>query len=155
MRAFVAKVFLTALSALAIFSASGAEKVTFEINSPLTVAVGEAFRVEFTLNAEPDKNSFQAPTFEGFDVIAGPTVSTGTSIEYRNGQMSKSYSYAFTYVLLPQAAGNVTEKANSKLAMSAANVEAKGSAQVNVQGASASVKGDATLTLKGGIVQIN
>ncbi|HIW65358.1 MAG TPA: BatD family protein [Candidatus Alistipes intestinipullorum] len=108
MRAFVAKVFLTALSALAIFSASGAEKVTFEINSPLTVAVGEAFRVEFTLNAEPDKNSFQAPTFEGFDVIAGPTVSTGTSIEYRNGQMSKSYSYAFTYVLLPQAAGNVT-----------------------------------------------
>ncbi len=108
MRAFVAKVFLTALSALAIFSASGAEKVTFDINSPLTVAVGEAFRVEFTLNAEPDKNSFQAPTFEGFDVIAGPTVSTGTSIEYRNGQMSKSYSYAFTYVLLPQAAGNVT-----------------------------------------------
>ena len=54
-----------------------------------------------------------------------------------------------------EAAGNVTEKANSKLAMSAVNVEAKGSAQVNVQGASASVKGDATLTLKGGIVQIN
>ena len=49
----------------------------------------------------------------------------------------------------------MTEKANSKLAMSAVNVEAKGSAQVNVQGASASVKGDATLTLKGGIVQIN
>ena len=54
-----------------------------------------------------------------------------------------------------EAAGNVTEKANSKLAMSAVNVEAKGSAQVNVQGASASVKGDATLTLKGGIIQIN
>lgn len=108
MRAFFAKVFLTALAALAVFSAWGAGKVSFEVNSPLTVAVGEAFRVEFTLNAEPDKNSFQAPTFEGFDVIAGPTVSTGSSIQYINGQITKSYSYALTYVLLPQAAGNVT-----------------------------------------------
>ena len=108
MRAFVAKIFLTALSVLAIFSAAGAEKVTFEASSPLTVAVGEAFRVEFTLNAEPDKNTFQPPTFEGLDVIAGPSVSTGSSIQYVNGQITKSYSYAFTYVLLPQAAGNVT-----------------------------------------------
>ena len=108
MRAFVAKLFLTALSVLAIFSATGAEKVTFEASSPLTVAVGEAFRVEFTLNAEPDKNTFQPPTFEGFDVIAGPSVSTGSSIQYINGSITKSYSYAFTYVLLPQAAGNVT-----------------------------------------------
>lgn len=108
MRAFVAKIFLTALSVLAIFSATAAEKVTFEANSPLTVAVGEAFRVEFTLNAEPDKNTFQPPSFEGFDVIAGPSVSTGSSIQYINGSITKSYSYTFTYVLLPQAAGNVT-----------------------------------------------
>lgn len=108
MRGFIAKIVLTALTALTIFSALGAEKVSFEVNSPLTVAVGEAFRVEFSLNAEPDKNSFQPPTFEGFDVLAGPTISTGWSIQSMNGQMTKSYSYAFTYVLLPQAAGNVT-----------------------------------------------
>lgn len=108
MRGFAAKIFLTALTALTIFTASGAGKVTFEVNSPLTVSVGEAFRVEFRLDAEPDKNTFQPPTFEGFDVIAGPTISTGWSIQSMNGQMTKSYSYAFTYVLLPQAAGNVT-----------------------------------------------
>ena len=46
MRDFIAKISLTALFVLAIFSASAAEKVTFEANSPLTVAVGEPFRVE-------------------------------------------------------------------------------------------------------------
>ena len=108
MRDFVAKISLTALFVLAIFSASAAEKVTFEANSPLMVAVGEAFRVEFMLNAEPDADSFKAPSFEGFDVIAGPSVSTGSSIQYINGSISKSFSYGITYVLLPQAAGNVT-----------------------------------------------
>ena len=70
MRDFIAKISLTALFVLAIFSASAAEKVTFEANSPLTVAVGEPFRVEFALNAQPEPGSFKAPSFEGFDVIA-------------------------------------------------------------------------------------
>lgn len=108
MRDFVAKISLTALFVLAIFSASAAEKVTFEANSPLMVAVGEAFRVEFTLNAEPDADSFKAPSFEGFDVLAGPAISQGSSVQIVNGSMTKSVSYTYTFVLLPQAAGNVT-----------------------------------------------
>ena len=108
MRDFVAKISLTALFVLAIFSASAAEKVTFEANSPLTVAVGEAFRVEFALNAYPDKGTFKAPSFDGFDVIAGPAESSGQSIQIVNGAMTKSINYTITYVLLPQAAGNVT-----------------------------------------------
>ena len=108
MRDFVAKISLTALFVLAIFSASAAEKVTFEANSPLTVAVGEAFRVEFALNAKPDGDTFKAPSFEGFDVLAGPAVSQGSSVQIINGSMTKSVSYTYTFVLLPQAAGNVT-----------------------------------------------
>ena len=108
MRDFVAKISLTALFVLAIFSASAAEKVTFEANSPLTVAVGEAFRVEFALNAKPDEDSFKAPSFEGFDVLAGPAISQGSSVQIVNGSMTKSVSYTYTFVLLPQAAGNVT-----------------------------------------------
>ena len=90
MRDFIAKISLTALFALAIFSASAAEKVTFEASSPLTVAVGEAFRVEFALNAYPDKGTFKAPSFDGFDVIAGPAESSGQSIQIVNGAMTKS-----------------------------------------------------------------
>ena len=108
MRDFIAKITLTALSVLAIFSASAAGKVTFEASSPLTVAVGEPFRMEFALNAKPDEDSFTAPDFEGFDVIAGPAVSSGSSIQIVNGSMSKSVNYTITYVLLPQSAGNVT-----------------------------------------------
>ena len=98
MRDFIAKISLTALFALAIFSASAAEKVTFEASSPLTVAVGEAFRVEFALNAYPDKGTFKAPSFDGFDVIAGPAESSGQSIQIVNGAMTKSINYTITYV---------------------------------------------------------
>lgn len=81
------------------------EKVTFETNAPMIVSVGEAFRVEFSLNAKPDDQSFAAPSFEGFDVLAGPAVSQGSSVQIINGSMTKSVSYTITYVLLPHKAG--------------------------------------------------
>lgn len=84
------------------------EKVTFDVKAPMMVAKGEAVRVEFTLNAKPDDNSFVAPSFEGFDVIAGPAVSQGSSIQIVNGQMTRSSSYTITYVLLPQQEGTFT-----------------------------------------------
>ena len=109
MRTFAAKIacVLLLLAGL-VLPAAAAEKVTFEASSPLTVAVGEAFRVEFTLNAKPDKDTFQPPSFEGFDVLAGPSVSTGQSVSIINGSMNKSYNYNITYVILAQAAGNLT-----------------------------------------------
>lgn len=108
MKIFAARLALVLLFAGIVFRAEAAGKVTFEASSPLTVAVGEAFRVEFTLNAEPDKESFKAPSFEGFDVLAGPSVSTGESLSIINGSMTKSYSYNITYVVLAQQAGNLT-----------------------------------------------
>ena len=41
-------------------------------------------------------------------MIAGPAESSGQSIQIVNGAMTKSINYTITYVLLPQAAGNVT-----------------------------------------------
>ena len=108
MKLFFAKLSLAALFALVIFPAFADEEVTFEANSPLTVSLGGAFRVEFALNAKPDGGTFEAPAFEGFDVLAGPAESTGSSIQIINGSMSKSVSHTYTFVLLPQAAGTVT-----------------------------------------------
>ena len=108
MKAFFAKLSLAALFALVVFPAFADEEVTFEANSPLTVSLGGAFRVEFALNAKPDRETFEAPTFEGFDVLAGPAESTGSSIQIINGSMTKSVSHTYTFVLLPQAAGTVT-----------------------------------------------
>ena len=81
------------------------EQVTFTLNAPMITSVGEAFRVEFELNAKPDSDSFVPPSFENFDVVAGPSVSQGSSVQIVNGEMTKSVSYAITYVLIPQKVG--------------------------------------------------
>lgn len=108
MRDFVAKIIFTLSGLAALLPAFGAGKVVFEASSPLAVAAGEPFRMEFALNAKPDEDSFAAPAFDGFDVLAGPAVSSGSSIQIVNGSMTKSVNYTITYVLLPRAAGNVT-----------------------------------------------
>ncbi len=108
MKDFISKLTFTALCVLVTFSAIAAEKVTFEVNTPLTVAVGEAFRVEFSVNAKPDNNSFKAPSFDGFEVLAGPALSTGQSVQIINNTMTKSISNTYTYVLQPKAAGTHT-----------------------------------------------
>ncbi|WP_148469348.1 BatD family protein [Alistipes sp.] len=97
------------LCAAGSFSALGAEKVIFEASSPLVVAVGELFRVEFSLNTRPDEQSFRAPSFEGFEVLAGPSLSEGTSMSSVNGgPMTRQYQMTLTYVVRVAQAGNVT-----------------------------------------------
>lgn len=108
MKHLIAKITLAVGFLLAVFPALGAGKITFEASSPLTVALGEPVRVEFALNANPDEGTFKAPSFEGFDVIAGPAESRGQSVQILNGSMTQSINYTITYVLLPQNAGNVT-----------------------------------------------
>lgn len=81
-----------------------AAQVGFTVNSPTIVAVNEPFRVEFAANEKVD--NFEAPSFDGFNVIAGPTVSEGTNIEYVNGKLSKSKLFTYTYVLVAQKEGN-------------------------------------------------
>lgn len=108
MKGLIAKIMFATLCVVAWLPAAGAGEVVFEASSPLMVAVGEAFRVEFALNAKPDKESFRAPSFEGFDVLAGPAVSEGSSIRIVNGSMSKSVNYTLTFVLVAQSAGNLT-----------------------------------------------
>lgn len=74
----------------------------------MVVTAGESFRVEFSLNATPDDDSFEAPDFGAFDVLAGPAISQGHSIQIINGAMTKNVNYTITYVLLAQDAGNIT-----------------------------------------------
>ena len=108
MKQLKVKLTIVVLLLVQVLTAWAAGKPVFEVSTPLTVAVGEAFRVEFALNAKPDEDSFHAPQFEGFDVLAGPAVSTGSSIQIINGTMSKSMNCTYTYVLLPKSAGNYT-----------------------------------------------
>lgn len=108
MRTFVAKIVAAVLCVAAVWQTQAAEPVQFEASSPLIVAVGEPFRVEFSLNAKHDSNSFKAPSFEGFDVLAGPSRSEGSSRIVSGGQITRTYEVTYTYVLMARAPGNVT-----------------------------------------------
>ena len=105
MQTFLKKISMFLVALFAIFSVHAAEEVSFTLNAPMIASVGEAFRIEFELNAKPDSDSFVPPSFENFDVVAGPSVSQGSSVQIINGEMTKSISYAITYVLIPQKAG--------------------------------------------------
>lgn len=108
MKAFLKQIVLLVGMVVMTSLSYAAEKVTFVANAPMLVAAGEAFRVEFKLNAKPDDDTFEAPSFEGFDVIAGPSIYRGSSTQYINGSVTKTYEYTYTFVLLPKQSGQFT-----------------------------------------------
>ena len=104
--------------ALLLASVEAWAQVSFTADAPALTAMGSPFRVEFTVDAEPDNRSIAAPNFEGFELLAGPSISTGHSVQFINGKQSSSYSCTFTYVLLPEREGTFT--------IGAATVEVEG-----------------------------
>ena len=109
MKGFFKHTLLTVVALFAMLTARADGDVSFEINTPLMVTAGEMFRVEFVLtNAKPDQDSFKVPSFEGLEVLAGPTTSSGHSFQSINGVSSSKSTYTITYVVMGQAAGNIT-----------------------------------------------
>lgn len=78
MKGFFCKITLALCFVIFVGSAARADEVTFSANAPMVVTAGESFRVEFSLNATPDDDSFEAPDFGAFDVLAGPAISRDT-----------------------------------------------------------------------------
>lgn len=102
------RLFAVFTALLVFLTASAEEKITFETNAPMIVNKSDVFRVEFELNAKPDDKSFVSPSFEGFNVMAGPSVAHGSSMQIINGSVSKSFSYTISYVLQAQQEGELT-----------------------------------------------
>ena len=88
----------------ALTTSSFAQSFTIDIDTPSIVAVGESFRIEFKMNHKPE--SFEAPSFEGFDLIAGPSISQSTNVSIINGSMNKISVYTYSYVVLATKKGN-------------------------------------------------
>lgn len=88
------------------WGAALAQKVAFEALAPGAVAAGEVFKVEFSLNAKPD--AFTPPRIEGFEVIAGPTVSRSSNMSVMNGTTTTSVTYSYIYVLIGNTPGKFT-----------------------------------------------
>ncbi len=81
----------------------GAQEVSFTADAPGVVRVGEQFRLNFVVNAEP--SSFDAPEFTGFYVISGPNRSSSRSFQIINGRSTSSVSITYTYYLQATSEG--------------------------------------------------
>lgn len=89
------------------FSTAAAEKVNVEIDAPALVAVGDGFRVEYSVNVKPDR-FIQPEQFAGFEVIAGPSSSTSQSVSIVNGNMVQESKYSYIFVLVATEEGQFT-----------------------------------------------
>lgn len=85
----------------------GPQNGEFRANAPGTVAVGDQFRVNYTMEAE-NIRSFKAPSFSRFEVLMGPSKSTSKSTTKINGSLVTKSFITYTYILQAQKEGNFT-----------------------------------------------
>ena len=81
-------------------------QVAFKAAAPARVAVGQSFRMVYSINA--DARSFRGPAFNGFSVLSGPNQSTNSSIQIINGKVSKNLELSYTYILQANQEGSFT-----------------------------------------------
>ncbi len=93
-----------------LFGASGlyanSSSIEVSLDAPRVVSLDEQFRVVYSVNSSPD--SFITPDFVGFNVLAGPSTSTRSSVQIINGQRTESFQYSYTFILQAKAVGKYT-----------------------------------------------
>ena len=93
---------------LAIISAfSAVSQTSFKIVPPGNVIAGRNFSLTFRLS-NGQANAPKPPELQGCDLLYGPSVSTMSSSQYINGQMSSSTSVDYTYMYRATTPGKVT-----------------------------------------------
>lgn len=76
--------------------------------APGQVAVGEQFRLSYTVNTD-DVSGFRAGNIpDAFEVLMGPSTSTQSSFQMVNGHTSSSTSVTYTYILSATKNGSFT-----------------------------------------------
>lgn len=80
-----------------------AADVKFVASAPNAVVVGESFQVVYSINAT--SKNLRVPSFNGFNLIAGPFTSTSSSVQWVNGKRTSSKDIRYTYTLLAEKEG--------------------------------------------------
>lgn len=76
--------------------------------APGQVAVGEQFRLSYTVNTDDARNFRAGDIPDAFDVLMGPSTSTQSSFQMVNGHASSSSSITYTYILVARQNGSFT-----------------------------------------------
>ena len=91
------------------------DKVSFTATAPEAVAVGDQFRLSYTVTTQ-NVRDFRVPSFKGFDVLMGPSPSRQSSVQIINGKTTSTRSITYTYILMATAEGSYTLPAASIVA---------------------------------------
>lgn len=83
-----------------------ADNIEFVMEGPEVVAMGEQFRLGFTLNERGA--DLQLPDLSNFDVLMGPSTSQSSSIQIINGKTTQSQSFSYIFILRAKKEGKFT-----------------------------------------------
>ena len=96
--------FLTLLMTCFAVSASD---VQITLTAPQVVGMNQQFRLVFNVkNASADE--LEMPDLSAFDILAGPSTSTGKQVSIINGSMTTTSNTSITYILSPKKVGTFT-----------------------------------------------
>ncbi len=85
-----------------------AEAQTLSASAPQQVAVGQQFRLSYTVNTQ-DVSGFRIGQLpDAFEILMGPSKSSQSSFQIINGKTSQSSSITFTYILSATKNGTFT-----------------------------------------------
>lgn len=88
-------------------SAFANDKVSFTASAPDAVAIGDQFRLSYTVTTQKVRD-FRVPPIKGFDVLMGPSRSQQSSVQIINGVTTSTSSITFTYILMATDEGDFT-----------------------------------------------
>ncbi len=80
-----------------------ADSTQFVMEGPEVVAMGEQFRLGFTLNERG--TDLQLPDLSNFDVLMGPSTSQSSSIQIINGKTTQTSSFSYIFILRAKKEG--------------------------------------------------
>ena len=80
-----------------------ADNIEFVMEGPDVVAMGDQFRLGFTLNERG--TDLQLPDLSNFDVLMGPSTSQSSSIQIINGKTTQSSSFSYIFILRAKKEG--------------------------------------------------
>ncbi len=83
-----------------------AQEVQFVGSANSVVETGEQFRLTYTLNTEG--SNFIGPAIQNFSMLAGPSQSSSSSVQYINGRVMQSSTISFTFILQAIQPGTYT-----------------------------------------------
>jgi len=94
------------------------QDINFQVSAPRAVAIGENFRIVYSVNAEGEKFS-AGKNSDNVRILSGPNLSTSSSVQIINGKVSQSMSQSYTFYAVATKEG--------KIEISPASVEVDGS----------------------------